>query len=245
MSRERELGLEGQAELLHESRRTRSRSRLSRDVIRERGALRSVPPEREEHLLAQLVGISADQTRMWPEIVRLLEDAERRDWSRPMLLVPPDGDAGKLKVRTFGSFEVVYAELVEPWLGSWAELQKTYARFKAGEIDQEQGAEEILRRRGRPKKGHEKGCDHNVKRGTAKHWKLRLAREAPDDPEAAVLLESVERGELSANAAAVAKGWRKPRDPYHQLVLWWDHASPKDRACFHTYLKAWAEKEDA
>ena len=114
MSRERELGLEGQAELLHESRRTRSRSRLSRDVIRERGALRSVPPEREEHLLAQLVGISADQTRMWPEIVRLLEDAERRDWSRPMLLVPPDGDAGKLKVRTFGSFEVVYAELVEP-----------------------------------------------------------------------------------------------------------------------------------
>jgi hypothetical protein len=138
--------IEVQAELLHESRRTRWRSRRSRDAIRERRALRGVPPEREEHILAQLVGISADQARTWPEMARLLEDAQGRDWSRPMVLVPSDGKVENLTVRTFGTFEAVYAELVEPWLGSWAELRQTYARFAAGEITQEQGEQEIQRR---------------------------------------------------------------------------------------------------
>jgi hypothetical protein len=118
VSRKDALGLEGQAELLHEARRTRSRARLSRDSIRERRALRTVPPEREEHILAQLVGISTDQTRMWPEIARLLEEAQIKDWSRPLVVVPPDGEAKNLKVQTFGSFEAVYAELVEPWCGA-------------------------------------------------------------------------------------------------------------------------------
>jgi hypothetical protein len=72
---------------------------------------------------------------------------------------------------------------------------------------------------------------------TVAYVKARLRR---DDPE---LLARVEAGELTANAAAVRKGWRKPPDPYRQLVLWWDRASPKDRTCFHTYLQAWAEKE--
>jgi hypothetical protein len=84
------------------------------------------------------------------------------------------------------------------------------------------------------------GCHLDRKEmNTVEHIKARLRR---DDPE---LLARVEAGELTANAAAVAKGWRKPPDPYRQLVLWWDKASPKDRTCFHTYLKAWAEKEDA
>jgi hypothetical protein len=74
---------------------------------------------------------------------------------------------------------------------------------------------------------------------TVEHIKARLHRDDPD------LAARVEAGELTANAAAILKGWRKRPEPYRQLVLWWDRATPKDRACFHTYLKAWAEKEDA
>jgi hypothetical protein len=44
-----------------------------------------------------------------------------------------------------------------------------------------------------------------------------------------MLLDKVMAGEVSAHAAAIAKGWRKPPDPYRQLVLWWDRASEEQR----------------
>jgi hypothetical protein len=232
VSRKDELGLEGQAELLHEARRTRSRARLSRDSIRERRALRTVPPEREEHILAQLVGISTDQTRMWPEIARLLEEAQIKDWSRPLVVVPPDGEAKNLKVQTFGSFEAVYAELVEPWLGSWAELRKTYAKFQAGEISQEQGAErikaltaggrvaaaaestttdQILPAHSHPdvQFAHQKAEDRAAASGISLRTQRKLdmlARKRPD------LLEEVKAGRMSAHAAAVEAGIVKPTE---------------------------------
>jgi hypothetical protein len=158
------------------------------------------------------------------------------------------GEAKNLKVQTFGSFEAVYAELVEPWLGSWAELRQTYARFQAGEITQEQGQEEIERRLmtrseagklgGRGKKAP---CDRKgLSYGTVDYWKAKLRAEDSD------LAARVEQGELSANAAAVQKGWRKKPDPYRQLVLWWDRASDGDRARFKDFIDAWhREREDA
>ena len=229
MSRKDEIGLEGQSDLLQAERQISLRSTRSRDAIRGKGAIRGVRPEQEEFLLAQLVGISADQIRTWPEIVRLLEDAQGRDWSRPMVVVPPDGDARGLTVRTFGSFEAVYAELVEPWLGSWAELQKTYARFKKGEVTQEQGAEEIQLRAkaGRPKKGEECAGLRALSRSETKD--RTLARLRRDDPD---LATQVERGELTANAAAVAKGWRKTPTRVERMRRDWHAATEDERAAF-------------
>jgi hypothetical protein len=59
----------------------------------------------------------------------------------------------------------------------------------------------------------------------------RLRRDDPD------LAARVERGELTANATAVAKGWRKKRepDPFDELCKWWDLADEAVRARFETY----------
>jgi hypothetical protein len=62
-------------------------------------------------------------------------------------------------------------------------------------------------------------------RGETRH--RTLARLRRDDP---ALAARVERGELTANAAAVAKGWRKKRDPGRQLDKAWDAATPEQRA---------------
>jgi hypothetical protein len=48
-----------------------------------------------------------------------------------------------------------------------------------------------------------------------------------DDPE---LAERVARGELTANAAAVEKGWRKVPTPFGDVVSGWRRASEEDRA---------------
>jgi hypothetical protein len=84
--------------------------------------------------------------------------------------------------------------------------------------------DEAGRRGGRGRKApcRDKGLSYN----TADYWKARLRR---DDPE---LLARVERGELTANAAAVAKGWRKPPDPLRELQRWWERATDMDRAQF-------------
>jgi hypothetical protein len=220
MSRKDEIGLEGQSDLLHAKRQIGWRATRSRDAIRNKGAIRGVRPEQEEFLLAQLVGISANQIRTWPEIVRLLEDAQGRDWSRPMVLVPPDGEAKGITVRTFGSFETVYAELVEPWLGSWVELQKTYARFKAGEISEQQGTEEIQRRKlrdksGRPPKAEQdNGAAAPLRKGgnSNAYWRDRLERDRPN------VLARLEAGEFkSARQAAIACDLKKSPDPFDEL----------------------------
>jgi hypothetical protein len=160
-------------------------------------------------------------------------------------VVPPDGDPKKIGVRNYGSFEAIYAELVEPWLGSWAELRKTYARLQAGEITEEQGAEEIKLRAklGRPTRGQEKPVHaQDIQYGTGRRGYV-LARLRRDDP---ALLARVERGELTANAAAVEKGWRRKRTPYDELVSAWNRASDNDRSHFEDFIDQWLrEQEDA
>lgn len=65
-------------------------------------------------------------------------------------------------------------------------------------------------RKSRSYKQENQACnDECLKHGTAAHWKARLRRDDPD------LAARVDRGELSANAAAVLKGWRKPRRGGH------------------------------
>ena len=65
-----------------------------------------------------------------------------------------------------------------------------------------------LGKRGRPKKGEEKGCNATLKRGTAAHWLARLDRDG-----FAELAAKVRAGDLSANAAAIEAGFRKQPTP--------------------------------
>jgi hypothetical protein len=147
--------------------------------------------------------------------------------------------------------EAVYAELVEPWLGSWAELRRTYARFQAGEVTQEQGAEEIQARLG--KHGGDRRSEqarkdrvrnHTLDRKPASRMGDRdrtLARLRRDDPE---LAARVERGEITANAAAVDKGWRQPRTPYGDMESGWNRASDAERERFMDFIDRWLEERD-
>jgi hypothetical protein len=72
------------------------------------------------------------------------------------------------------------------------------------------------------------GHAHELSRGKGMR-EYTLARLRRDDPE---LAARVERGELSANAAAVQKGWRKPPDPYRQLDKVGTAITPEQRAIF-------------
>jgi hypothetical protein len=76
----------------------------------------------------------------------------------------------------------------------------------------------------------------------------RLHREAKGDPpdlKAEMLLGQVLLGEVSAHAAAITMGWRKPPTPYKQLLLWWDRARDEQRAEFEDFIAAWRWKEAA
>lgn len=75
--------------------------------------------------------------------------------------------------------------------------------------------------------------------GTVDHTLARLRR---DDPETAA---RVERGEISANAAAVEKGWRKPRSAYADLCAAWRRASEEERAAFEGFIADWRRGEVA
>lgn len=63
--------------------------------------------------------------------------------------------------------------------------------------------------------------------GNSKSYTLsRLSKQAPD------LYQQVVAGELSANAAAIAAGFRKVKTPLEQLRHWWEKASGEEREQF-------------
>jgi hypothetical protein len=80
-------------------------------------------------------------------------------------------------------------------------------------------------RRSEQARGNQDGNRHLDRKelNTVEHIKARLHR---DDPE---LLARVERGELTANAAAVEMGWRKKRTPYDEVASAWKRCSPEER----------------
>lgn len=90
---------------------------------------------------------------------------------------------------------------------------------------------------GRPPNAERNADDYQhyprQKHNSADHVKQRL-REA--DPE---MHARVERGEISANAAAVEKGWRKPRSAYADLCAAWRRASEEERAAFEGFIADW------
>jgi hypothetical protein len=74
----------------------------------------------------------------------------------------------------------------------------------------------------------------SLKYGTAEHWQARLARDDLD------MAARVRRGELSADAAAKQKGWRKPRPKhtkFEQIVKWLSALTPEERHQLNELLR--------
>lgn len=61
-------------------------------------------------------------------------------------------------------------------------------------------------------------------RNSKPHILRRLARHRPD------LLEQYERGEITANAAAIQAGFRKRKTPYEQVMALWPRLTAAERA---------------
>ena len=96
-----------------------------------------------------------------------------------------------------------------------------------------------LGRRGRPKRGEEKGCARNLNRGTAEHWRARMKRNDPADAISMGLRAAVLRGDVKPGTAAKQMGWRKPPDAYRQLCKWWKAATEEQRAAFVAHIAEW------
>jgi hypothetical protein len=68
----------------------------------------------------------------------------------------------------------------------------------------------------------------NMKRSETTEYTLaRLARDGHDE-----LLDAIEAGEMSVNAAAIQAGYRKVKTPLQQLLHWWGKASDEEREDF-------------
>jgi hypothetical protein len=82
--------------------------------------------------------------------------------------------------------------------------------------------------RGRPFKAESnKSCNTTIiDRGTVDYTLRRLARDAPK------LLESIKRGELSVNQAAIRAGIRKKPTPLQELLRAWKKATKEERTEF-------------
>jgi hypothetical protein len=97
----------------------------------------------------------------------------------------------------------------------------------------------VLGKQGRPKNEDNKPCAvTRLNYGTAEHWEARLRR---DDP---TLAARVQAGDISADAAAKQKGWRKPRkrlSNFEQIVRWVPKLTDDERR----QLRAMLGRDDA
>jgi hypothetical protein len=199
-----------------------------------------------------------------PIMSALRELSEKKDWTGGFLVA----ERGRFNWATapfkhYASFEDFYEqELAETW-GKWSELQETYRRRAAREITDDQAQKRIedaaerhrreMRERdaadrlnqrgpGRPGTVHNKKDDVNSYEG--RPWgnsvdaALRRLRKSRPDLHARVL-----NGELSANAAMIEAGFRKPRprdpDPVlTRLRRIWKRASLETRRVFLAEVSA-------
>src|SRR3982751_5017863 len=170
----------------------------------------------------------------FPTAKKCLDRLAALAWPRTVALPQETPRLDTIEYREFPSFAAYYQAEIQPWLGKWQDLCEVYARYQKGEITEQQGTEEIQARLGkhggdrRSEQARKDQVNHGslAQTPTAKlpRKERTLRRLRRDDP---ALATRVERGELTANAAAVAKGWRKKKpepDLYEQLCRRWDRA---------------------
>jgi hypothetical protein len=249
MSRKDELDIIGTTELLTASGSYFQEFYTARAAIKNKmGRLPGIKPEHNEYLLAMLGAACADQVRIWPEVAAMLEQAQGMDWTKTVAVVDPRGGVDKITLRAFGSFEVLYAEMVEPWLGSWSDLREQYAKYAAGEVTREEGerrlrekAAEIMAAakpmpareigKGKPGPGRAKtgAGGTRLPRGS-NNLEYLAARLKRDHPEIAAKVAAGDYA--SIREAAVAAGIVKPPSPLAQMRSAWKRASPEQQATF-------------
>jgi hypothetical protein len=122
-------------------------------------------------------------------------------------------------------------------------LEVLESRGEKRDFGEPEAREIVLRDKpGRPRNDERNAGNHQhysrAEHNTVRHIEDRLRREDPD------LAERVERGELTAHAAAVEKGWRKPRTPYGDMVSGWRRASDHDRMRFEDFIEQWHREDE-
>jgi hypothetical protein len=94
---------------------------------------------------------------------------------------------------------------------------------------------------GRPTNDEKNADDYQhyprAKHNSVDHVKDRLRRDNPD------LAARVERGELTANAAAVLKGWRKKRTPFDEVIAAWKRCSAEERDRVEGLIAEWRRNQ--
>lgn len=169
-------------------------------------------PETQEYLLGELFGISQGHVQMFPEIHERLQKAKDFDWGKDLVAPLENANGDGYQIVNYGSFERLYEELVEPWLGKYETLKSVCDRFERGEINREEGAKTLsLQSHGTNRHTSSRGDNitSRMDRGTSTAYtEARLQRDAP------MLYEKVKSGNLSANAAAIQAGFRKKATPF-------------------------------
>lgn len=167
--------------------------------------------ESQEYLYGELVGIRNSHMNMFPQIWAKLQKAKGFDWNKKIVGPDESADASGYVVVNHGSFEEMYADVVEPWLGKYDTLREIVGRYERGEITREEGAEELGRHGGRAE-GFQVGITNSKSASagglTATYTEARLRRDHP------TLYDAVRRGDLSANRAAIEAGFRKKPSPF-------------------------------
>jgi hypothetical protein len=163
--------------------------------------------------------------------------------------VPPDGDPKKIGVRNFGSFEAIYAELVEPWLlwppeRPWGNIEAWSKELfglrweKVLDVIEpvDPDAAQRLRMIAAPEmpawgevgNGRSRGAVVTSTRGSnaSSYLAARLKRDRPD------LAAEIEAGRMKIRDAARQAKILKPPDPGRRLDKAWAATTPEQRAAF-------------
>lgn len=167
----------------------------------------------QEYLYGELVGIRNSHLNMFPQIWAKLQKAKSFDWDKKIVGPDESPDASGYVVVNHGSFEEMYADVVEPWLGKYDTLREIVGRYERGEISVDEGVAHLRAKAGRPPKGDACNAD-NIRISRNEHGTSRKVTEARLRRDHPALYEAVQRGELSANAAAIEAGFRKKLTPF-------------------------------
>jgi hypothetical protein len=189
-----------------------------------------------------------------PLMSRLHALEARTDW--PAQFFVPTESTGNLKygeLRSYESFADFYQREVEYTWGRWADLQATYSKYKRGDITSDDAVDRIKRsaeemhirdqqdQQNASRQGQRTDLvdnqNHDVNEvgrpdGNSVEAALRRLRDQRTD-----LHERVLAGELTAHAAMIEAGFRKPRkrDPMpglSKLRRAWKRASADEREAF-------------